>query len=479
MKQRARGRTALFLGVTLVAAGAVLVAAGDLRAQDAADRRPPKTLEEGASCTAEQCHKGLASGPSVHKPVLRQGCDVCHEPQDDRHEFKLADKPPALCFLCHEDLAEKKTVHEPLKEEDGSCLMCHDPHVGKAAGLLKRETANSLCLQCHRDVTRGGAYHTTDTVDDGCVACHDAHSSDTARLVRREPPGLCATCHTDIRKQLATSQLVHGPVNVGCVACHDPHKVRDGKGLAASGAAQCTSCHVDFKEQAAAMALRHGAPLEDAGCLRCHAAHAASHKQLLLDSSQALCLACHKKNVERADRSTVPGLGPQIEDAKVLHGPLSRGDCAGCHEPHANSVHYFLRGAYPATFYQAYEEEAYGACFTCHEADLVEQEKTEAATGFRNGEQNLHYVHVDRRKGRTCRVCHLSHAGRVDHLLRESVPFGSWELPIGFTATENGGSCAVGCHQTQRYDRENPVSYGGPPPALPAPQEGSPATRAP
>jgi hypothetical protein len=31
------------------------------------------------------------------------------------------------------------------------------------------------------------------------------------------------------------------------------------------------------------------------------------------------------------------------------------------------------------------------------------------------------------------------------------VPFGTWSLPVKFEQTENGGSCAPGCHAVQKY----------------------------
>ena len=92
-----------------------------------------------------------------------------------------------------------------------------------------------------------------------------------------------------------------------------------------------------------------------------------------------------------------------------------------------------------------------------------------ALTDFRNGDRNLHHVHVNReRKGRTCRACHETHASSRDKHIRDSVPFGEggWELPIGFERRANGGSCAPGCHTPYAYDRVDPVPYE--PPATPA-----------
>ena len=57
--------------------------------------------------------------------------------------------------------------------------------------------------------------------------------------------------------------------------------------------------------------------------------------------------------------------------------------------------------------------------------------ETKGATGFRNGTQNLHAVHVnDKVKGRTCRACHAPHGADLPHLIRASVPFGPSRLAV-------------------------------------------------
>ena len=75
-------------------------------------------------------------------------------------------------------------------------------------------------------------------------------------------------------------------------------------------------------------------------------------------------------------------------------------------------------------------------------------------TGFRDGDQNLHFLHVNRtEKGRTCRACHEAHSSTVPKHLRETVPFGDWQMPVGYTQTADGGRCAPGCHLPKTYSR--------------------------
>ncbi|MHC4718796.1 MAG: hypothetical protein ACYS5V_17675, partial [Planctomycetota bacterium] len=48
-------------------------------------------------------------------------------------------------------------------------------------------------------------------------------------------------------------------------------------------------------------------------------------------------------------------------------------------------------------------------------------------------------------------------------MLTDSIPFGTWRIPIGFQETKNGGTCATGCHRKLGYDRENPLRQAAPP----------------
>jgi predicted CXXCH cytochrome family protein len=153
------------------------------------------------------------------------------------------------------------------------------------------------------------------------------------------------------------------------------------------------------------------------------------------------CLSCHKNVVN-----------PQ---ATVVHAPVAKGECHACHDPHGAANAKLLTAQFPARPYVPYTDGEYALCFTCHKRDLLMYPDTSFATGFRNGERNLHFVHVNnKQKGRSCALCHDMHATVQPKLVADSVPFGAWRLPIKFTKTENGGSCAPGCHKPASYDRK-------------------------
>jgi hypothetical protein len=83
-------------------------------------------------------------------------------------------------------------------------------------------------------------------------------------------------------------------------------------------------------------------------------------------------------------------------------------------------------------------------------------QRTTVLTNFRNGDRNLHYLHVNRKKGRTCISCHEVHAGSQEMQIRTLTPFGAWEIPIKYAKTPTGGKCLESCHVLKEYDREKP-----------------------
>ncbi len=145
----------------------------------------------------------------------------------------------------------------------------------------------------------------------------------------------------------------------------------------------------------------------------------------------------------------------------MLHGPLQQQECSPCHDPHGSDSMRMLKGAYPESFYHPYASGSYDFCLSCHDKNLLRFADTSIYTEFRNGKQNLHYVHVsDKYKGRTCRACHEPHGANLEKMVSEDgASFGDWNIPTRFTKTTTGGSCSPGCHQTYDYDRQTPLDY--------------------
>ena len=344
-------------------------------------------------------------------------------------------EPGSSCLAqqCHASLTAQAVVHGPLAEGDDSCELCHASQPNQHAFTFPAAGAE-LCYNCHEGVTEGKHLHAPLTDKQAaCTICHNPHASSNKMLL----------------KSKTTSDL--------CVDCHD-----------------------DFKPVVEDMSNSHHLLLEGKSCARCHNPHAADSQKLLLNDTQTLCLTCHLKDVKSADGQIIGNMQEVLAKDLHRHGLGQSLDCAACHQPHANKEYRFFRGPYPRTFYSPYTAEAYGLCFTCHDESLAQDPQSPQATAFRNGPLNLHYLHVNKkRRGRTCRTCHASHVSKSPHMLRESVPFGQWRIPINFTRTENGGSCASGCHRPKTYDRVNPVSYGVTTKAASIPQTPEPSTTSP
>ena len=216
--------------------------------------------------------------------------------------------------------------------------------------------------------------------------------------------------------------------------------------------------HKDKKQSIEKAPVQHGALTSGKTCLNCHDAHMSNIAKNLLMPPMDLCLNCHDKEMEKFDGKIMADMKNLLTENTDHHGPIKQKDCSGCHNPHGSENFSILRGAYPSEFYIPFRQQTYSLCFSCHEKTMVQNPRTNTLTDFRNGDTNLHYKHVNKPdKGRTCRACHETHASNYPKHIRDSVPFGNWNLPLNYEKTETGGSCMPGCHQLKEYDRIEPV----------------------
>ncbi len=402
-----RGVIRLIIGV-LVAVEFVVAAAS----QEAVGGR---AIAQSPSCTMSSCHSPITQHERLHDPVATNQCDDCHIPKQGatpfqdgpRHEFKRAGDNPELCYACHDRLAVGSFVHEPVKM--GVCILCHDPHGTGHSSLLRVETDRQLCAQCHR-VTFDQGEHLHAPVSDGtCGACHDPHGSDHEKFLRAAPPELCLDCHDTIEELLEDATVTHDPVTTGrsCLDCHDPH--------------------------------------------------VSDVERLLVGEAMALCLSCHDRELDSED-GKIRNIAEYLEANPNHHGPVQDKNCSACHNPHGGTIYRLLTEAYPAGPYAPFDEETYALCLGCHDVEMVEEERDEEATEFRNGDLNLHYLHVNRTdKGCTCGACHDVHAGRGPKHMAEPQAFGKQASLIEYEPNANGGSCLTSCHANWAYDRIKPA----------------------
>ena len=445
--------------ILTAATGLVLIHAGPAMAAGAAKPKPPTSLK-GRSCSEAGCHDALKKGKFVHGPVAADMCSSCHTVRNEaRHKFGLARDSEKLCSGCHIGVVSKKVKHFPA--EAGECAACHNPHSANNEMLLLNEEPGELCITCHDDVpTAGGKKNVHAPVElKLCTACHEAHDSDHATLLKSAERETCTLCHDEIIDDTKTYKSVHKPAEEGCLTCHKGHGSDAPKLLVAAQPDLCYKCHEDKKTLAEDKANSHSAALAGHGCEKCHNPHAADTAALGRKVQVELCLDCHTGSKIYNGRA-IPDIRKTVMQPKFKHAPVQEGNCGGCHDVHGPQKPRLLRENYTSDFYRPFKLEEYALCFGCHDNALALEAKTETATGFRNGSRNLHFLHVNKeRKGRACHTCHALHATNAPKLVSKTVRFGQWDLPIGFSRTENGGSCESGCHLPKRYDRLEAVNY--------------------
>jgi len=415
----------------------------------------PGDIKLGKSCVSAECHGDIKGSEFLHGPVNLMQCEPCHVPIQGRHEFTPVAKGQALCQTCHEVEAPKSVVHAPFAAD---CTACHDPHGADNRHLMKGGDGADACMSCHDSVTKDMTHLHGPVAAGECLACHSPHQSDNKGLLVEPRAQLCLGCHIDVQHDMEKAVSIHQPVKEACAGCHDPHGGTNKFFHPATGADLCKSCHADFLNEAATAKFPHSPMTADKECQACHAPHASSQAGLLGSDTKTLCLGCHDKEVHGAG-GEIYNVAERLQDATFVHGPIRDNNCVACHKAHGSEFAAILTKSFPDGFYAPYEKGAYDLCFECHDRTVIEDPKT-ATTGFRDGNRNLHFLHVNREKGRTCRACHDEHAAVQDKNIRSEVPFGRWMMKVQFTPTETGGTCETGCHVPYTYDRLKPAEAG-------------------
>lgn len=424
-------------------------------ADPAAGQEP---VSEAAMRTcAKECHQDLFKHKVMHGPALSE-CEACHvQGNPEEHKFYLIKPKNELCRRCHE-LPHGTTQHAPVKE--GQCTQCHDPHGSEQRRLLVADPKRELCLKCHQKSFDGKPFVHGPVAVGACIVCHQPHASSQPKLLVQDSRSLCLTCHAEVaEKAEAAGMHKHGALDDGCTRCHDPHASAHKYQLREQAPELCLSCHREkFEEMVADAKVVHGAVTAENGCTGCHEPHGSRLSSLQRDTQPGMCLSCHDRTFKTADGSELANMAQLLEQNPDHHGPIREGMCTVCHSAHAGDHFRLLVEDYPPQFYAPFDLGTFKLCFKCHIPDLVLKPSGQGLTQFRDGDKNLHYLHVNQEKGRTCRACHEVHASKRPAHVREAVPFGTggWLLEINFQATQEGGSCAPGCHQPKEYKRTTP-----------------------
>jgi predicted CXXCH cytochrome family protein len=264
-----------------------------------------------------------------------------------------------------------------------------------------------VCTDCHSDVVAKKTKHAA-ALDNSCANCHQnsgkEHPGDSSKMSLIEKvPLLCNTCHDAVANEIASSRVVHSAVK------------------------------------------------EKKSCTNCHSPHSSDNGKLLILEEKELCLSCHNKTITVGTKKFT-NIQQLLKNSKTIH-PALEGGCSVCHKPHASKNNFLLTKNFPSGNYTTATKDTFALCWDCHDSGLLETKNTTSATSFRNGNVNLHYLHMNGSKARSCAMCHNMHASANQHLILDKVTFGEWEMEMNYTPSETGGSCLAGCHAEKKYTR--------------------------
>jgi len=439
--------------------------------------KPVGGVPAGAACVTAECHvrygTGAGGAAQLHGPVAAGACFACHGSDVGGHAYPLVRSGNEVCTFCHAVVGTKSHQHaattQPAKPgaaavdaKGGGCLNCHDAHASRTKFLLTADSVEMVCAKCHDEPLKRYAH--VPFVAGQCTVCHQPHQADNVALLRggdgKGGPEHCFSCHKDKQEALAKDSHVHAPAKENCTTCHGPHATEYPYQLKKPLNETCldAKCHAKVREELAKASVVHGAVATAEGCANCHDPHASNQPAVLKARADKVCLTCHDKDVKAADGRMLASMKGPLASTN-LHGPVKTGSCSECHSPHAGGTYpNLLKANAPKGFYSyaAFNVADYALCFGCHDKQLVLQPKTTALTSFRNGDENLHFVHVNRaEKGRTCKTCHEVHGSDLPKHMASTVGFegSGWAMPINYVQTAEGGSCAPGCHKEREYKR--------------------------
>ena len=299
-----------------------------------------------------------------------------------------------------------------------------------------------------------------------CGLCHERDDpANPGPITAADITQLCYGCHEELEQAMSKARVAHAAVEDSCTNCHNPHNAAYKKLLIAESPDLCAQCHEEVWKEGTMAPVQHRAVQDGKGCLNCHSPHASEVDSLLNGLAYNLCIGCHGKDgVTDEQGRELTNFAALLKSNPVVHGPVAAEDCSACHTPHGGKIFRLLTTEYPAKFYSPFEPRNYELCFSCHNSEVVAVERTTTLTGFRDGDRNLHYVHVNKKdRGRTCRACHEVHAAPQEHLIRDGVPYGKsgWILKINYTRLPDGGRCEKTCHGAFTYDRKKTAEGGG------------------
>lgn len=382
-----------------------------------------------------KCH----SEPPKYTGLKFQACTDCHK---DPHAGKLG----ANCVDCHEDTRWKPVTfkgatakHPGLSLANGhapvACARCHDK------GNLAAPSRGAACVSCHRAVHKApfGA---------ACGACHGsiswfglpravglaAHPKTAYRLTGKHEDVACASCH---KPTLAEDARYRKLTFARCTDCHaDKHNAE----FASRDKGECATCHATsgFRPTLFGVDLHASTKFALAGkhtAAPCSSCHQAPRPLLDLRVAKQVCADCHAN-----------------PHGTQFAAEMTKGGCAGCHDPAGWHVPKINHSTWPLT-----GAHASTSCDGCHHP-TAEDRKSGQGASYRGVPRNCAGCHEDQHLGQfrltnpvyECDKCHTTAAFKLPNWDHQAMT--GWALTGAHAKTE-----CTKCHTTATLGSEKPT----------------------
>jgi len=221
--------------------------------------------------------------------------------------------------------------------------------------------------------------------------------------------------------------------------CKKCHNLNPPAGEAQGFAAATQFCLGCHKELTGQRVV-HG-PITIGGCAPCHQFSSKPNRYDVIAQGQELCFKCHEEKRKDLIKS-------------YLHGPMSGGLCTICHSPHASSEKYQIRrhagdlctmcheGLKSASFRKVVHKPVNeGACTACHEPH--------------SSDRNDSFLKLP--GNNLCLSCHKT-LTRMTHTHPYGIP-PKKELPVKLD--KDGNLVCLSCHESHASDETKLLKKGG------------------
>ena len=151
------------------------------------------------SCHEKNGQTSWLSGMHARRNVACTSCHGVHEYKSVKAQLKT-ERDPDTCYTCHKSNRAKsmRTSHHPVREGKMACSSCHNPHEGNVPNMLKADSVNDLCYNCH--FTGSGHFGSGDNLntEKGVPVAPTGAPSGYPTVNSRFIERACRTCHVKL-----------------------------------------------------------------------------------------------------------------------------------------------------------------------------------------------------------------------------------------------------------------------------------------